>query len=146
LQTAARLRFATIRSRELHHINSRKLFSGNVLTETAHTGAILPLIAGVDHVQVQAPPSLNAATRAAFYEHALEALARLDAAGSPGRLIVDMRGTDRVDSSGLSTLVLIQVRAAERKHTVGLRGLSEEIRFLLLMTRLEDRFDIDPSE
>ena len=98
----------------------------------------------MQRILVQAPPHLNSAARGAFYESALSALEQLDAAASPGQLVIDMRGTSRVDSSGLSTLVLIQVRAAERRHTVGLLGLSEEIRFLLLMTRLEDRFDLDP--
>lgn len=83
------------------------------------------------------------ATRADFYDLALEALERLGAQ-RPGQVVIDMRGTESLDSSGLSTLILIQVRAAERKHTVGLLGISEEIRFLLLMTRLEDRFDLDP--
>lgn len=93
---------------------------------------------------VKAPTALNAESRAAFYDAALAALQRLDAAAA-GELVVDMRATDRVDSSGLATLVLIQVRAAERKRTVGLLGLSEEIRFLLVMTRLEDRFNLDPQ-
>lgn len=98
----------------------------------------------MNRILAQAPPALNTATRADFYEVALEALERLGTQEA-GQLVIDMRGTDRVDSSGLSTLILIQVRAAERKHTVGLLGISEEIRFLLLMTRLEDRFDLNPQ-
>lgn len=97
----------------------------------------------VDRILVQAPPTLSVTTRAAFYELALAALDRLGA-HQPGQLVIDFRGTDRVDSAALSTLILLQVRAAERKHSVGLLGISEEIRFLLLMTRLEDRFDLDP--
>ena len=99
----------------------------------------------MNHVIVQAPTALNAATRGPFYDAALAALEQLDAQGPKGRLVIDMRSTDRVDSTGLSVLVLVQVRAAERKHSVALRGASEEIRFLLLMTRLEDRFDLDPE-
>ena len=99
----------------------------------------------MNHVIVHAPAALNTASRGAFYDAALAALDQLDAMGAPGRLAVDMRLTDRVDSTGLSVLVLIQVRAAERKHSVALLGASEEIRFLLLMTRLEDRFDLDPQ-
>ncbi len=99
----------------------------------------------MNHVIVQAPTALNSATRGPFYDAALAALEQLESNGSPRRLVIDMRRTDRVDSTGLSVLVLLQVRAAERKHTVALLGCSEEIRFLLLMTRLEDRFDLDPE-
>lgn len=94
---------------------------------------------------VQSPPVLDAASRTAFYDRALACLERLQSEGPGCQLVIDMRTTRRVDSSGLSTLVLLQVRAAERKHTVGLLGVSEEIRFLLLMTRLEERFDLDPG-
>ncbi len=99
----------------------------------------------MNHVIVQAPTALNSASRASFYDSALAALEQLGNHGTAGRLVIDMRRCDRVDSTGLSVLVLIQVRAAERKHTVALQGASEEIRFLLLMTRLEDRFDLDPQ-
>lgn len=94
---------------------------------------------------VLAPPVLNISSRGPFYEEALAALERLGTGAPGGQLVIDLRTTNRVDSSGLSTLVLLQVRAAERKHTVALRGASEEIRFLLLMTRLEDRFDLHPD-
>ena len=99
----------------------------------------------MNHVIVQAPTSLNSATRGPFYDAALAALEQLGGNGSPGRLVIDMRRCDRVDSTGLSVLVLLQVRAAERKHSVALLDANEEIRFLLLMTRLEDRFDLDPQ-
>ena len=99
----------------------------------------------VDHVLVKSPASLTTATRGAFYDLALVGLEQLSTLPGPGRLVVDLRQTTRIDSSGLSSLVLLQVRAAERKHSVALLGASEEIRFLLLMTRLEDRFDLDPQ-
>ena len=92
---------------------------------------------------VRAPATLSADTRGKFQTEALEALRALGE-GAPGKLVVDFSGTDRVDSAGLSTLVQLQLRAAERRHTVCLRGVSEEVRFLLLMTRLDDRFEIQP--
>ena len=88
---------------------------------------------------------LSSQNRGEFYAYALAGLEQLGSAEPGGPLLIDMSGTERIDSSGLATLVLLQVRAAERKHTVGLRGLTEEMRFLLLMTRLEDRFDLDPA-
>ncbi len=89
-----------------------------------------------------APAHLDAQTRAAFREEALVALSRLEAQ-SGARLVVDLSETRRIDSAGLGTLVMVQLRASERKIGVVLRGVSEEIRFLLLMTRLEDRFTIE---
>lgn len=93
---------------------------------------------------VEAPAVLGAQSRAEFREAAIAALERLGDSVPGGRLIVDLSRTQRIDSAGLGTLVMVQLRAAERRHTLVLRGASEEIRFLLLMTRLEDRFVIEP--
>ncbi len=97
----------------------------------------------MEQTTVQAPAAITGETRARFHAEALEGLRQLGD-GSPGKLVVDLSGTERIDSAGLSTLVQLQLRAAERRHTVCLRGASEEIRFLLLMTRLDDRFEIEP--
>ncbi len=93
---------------------------------------------------VAAPVHLSAQTRGAFREDALRGIARLSATEPGGRLVIDLAETQRIDSAGLGTLVMLQLRAAEKRHTICLRGVSEEMRFLLLMTRLEDRFDIEP--
>ena len=92
---------------------------------------------------VPAPTQLNGETRGPFQDQALKAMRELGET-EPGRLVVDLSVTERIDSAGLSTLVLLQLRAAERRHTIRLSGVSEEVRFLLLMTRLEDRFEIEP--
>jgi len=97
----------------------------------------------MDEVIIVAPSQLSASTRATFREEALRALERLGGAEPGGRLVLDLGETVRIDSAGLGTLVMLQLRAAERRHTVCLRGVGEELRFLLLMTRLEDRFDIE---
>ena len=89
---------------------------------------------------VQAPTSLGVETRALFRRKALEVLDRLHAAGDDAPLVIDCSGTRAVDSAGLGVLVLIQRRAAEVRLPVRLRGPSEELRFLLVMTRLDDRF------
>ena len=94
-------------------------------------------------VLVLAPENLNQATRVEFRDAALAALQQLGQEPG-GRLVLDVSATQRVDSSGLGTLVVLQLRASEKKHSVCLRGASEEIRFLLLMTRLDDRFIIEP--
>ena len=91
---------------------------------------------------ISAPVYLGADTRGAFRDAGVAALESIDAAG--GRLVIDLSTTQRIDSAGLGVLMQLQARAAERRHGVVLRGASEEIRFLLLMTRLEDRFVIEP--
>ena len=57
-----------------------------------------------------------------------------------GRLVIDLARTRHVDSAGLGALMLIQRRAAERRQTVTLRNVSDEIRFLLVLTKLDDLF------
>lgn len=98
---------------------------------------------GMAEQMVRAPQTLTAETRGPFQDRALRALGALGEA-KPGKLVVDLSLTERVDSAGLSALVLVQFRAAEHRHSVCLRGVSEEVRFLLLMTRLDDRFEIQP--
>jgi anti-anti-sigma factor len=90
-----------------------------------------------------APTSLGIETRATFRRQAQEALERLAAVEGVRELVIDLSGTRSVDSAGLGVLVLIQRRAAEVRKTVRLRGASEELRFLLVMTRLDDRFIIE---
>ena len=62
-----------------------------------------------------------------------------------GRLIIDLGHTRQVDSAGLGALMLIQRRAAERRQVVVLRNLSEEIRFLLVLTKLDDLFQLESA-
>ena len=95
---------------------------------------------------VQAPTSLGIETRATFRRQAQEALERLGAANGASELVIDLSGTRSVDSAGLGVLVLIQRRAAESRRTVRLRGVSGELRFLLVLTRLDDRFVIEGPE
>ena len=60
-----------------------------------------------------------------------------------GRLVIDLSRTRSIDSAGLGALMLIQRMAAERRQAVVLRRPSEEIRFLLVLTKLAELFDID---
>jgi anti-anti-sigma factor len=72
---------------------------------------------------------------------ALELLDALDEGA--GRLVIDLSGTRGVDSAGLGALMLIQRKAAERRQTVCLRGANEELRFLLVLTKLDDLFELE---
>ena len=99
---------------------------------------------GVDDLMVRAPMALDRDSRTAFRQ---EALAEVEAArgrAPGGRLVVDLTGTTRVDSAGLGALIMLQQRASELRLTVCLRGASEELHFLLVLTRLDGRFEFEP--
>jgi len=57
---------------------------------------------------------------------------------------VDLSVTRSMDSAGLGVLLVIQRRAGERGIPVILRHPGSEVRFLLMVTRLDGLFDIDP--
>lgn len=88
-----------------------------------------------------APERLDLESRTAFRRQAGEALDLLTE-GS-GRLTIDLSGTRSVDSAGLGALMLIQRKAAERRQVVCLRGANEELRFLLVLTKLDDLFELE---
>ncbi len=77
---------------------------------------------------------------------ALAAVEEHVVAAPTGRLVVDLALTQKVDSAGLEALIMLQQRASELRHTVCLRGASEELRFLLVLTRLDDRFEFEPPK
>ncbi len=121
----------------------RRYFGRNSLHDNAMTFLalnVLTILSAMNEYVVQAPTSLGVESRALFRRKALEALDEAIAAGSGVPLVIDCSGTRAVDSAGLGVLVLIQRRAAEVRLPVRLRGPSEELRFLLVMTRLDDRF------
>jgi anti-anti-sigma regulatory factor len=89
---------------------------------------------------VQAPEVLGLEARGEFRDGAVEHLAQLPESGV---LVVDFSGTRRIDSAGLGALMLVQRRAAERQQRVVLRHLRDEFRFLLVLTKLDDLFDIE---
>jgi len=98
----------------------------------------------MDDLVVRAPETLDRDSRTEFRRAALEGIERAAAAKPGRRVVVDLSGTTRVDSSGLGALIMLQQRASELRHTVCLRGASEELRFLLVLTRLDDRFEFEP--
>jgi anti-anti-sigma factor len=91
-----------------------------------------------------APERLDLDSRTAFRRAAGEVLDLLAEGGEGGgRLVIDLSGTRSVDSAGLGALMLIQRKAAERRQTVCLRGANEELRFLLVLTKLDDLFELE---
>ena len=89
-----------------------------------------------------APEHLGLQSRTDFRQQAVTLLDRLPE--GEGRLVVDLSATRQVDSAGLGALMLIQRKAAERRQVVVLRSANEELRFLLVLTRLDDLFELDP--
>lgn len=88
-----------------------------------------------------APQSLGLDSRADFRE---SAVALLDAMPEgAGLLVINLAATTHVDSAGLGALMLIQRRAAERRQTIVLRNPTEELRFLLVLTKLHDLFQFE---
>ncbi len=88
-----------------------------------------------------APERLGLDTRVEIRKAATQLLDAMPEGG--GRLVIDLSHTREVDSAGLGALMLIQRRAAERRQVVALRHPSEEIRFLLVLTKLSDLFEIE---
>jgi anti-anti-sigma factor len=89
-----------------------------------------------------APERLGLETRIEFRTTAAEILSRLPE--DTGVLVIDLSRTRHVDSAGLGALMLVQRRAAERRQDVVLRHPSDELRFLLAVTKLAALFTIEP--
>jgi anti-anti-sigma factor len=92
---------------------------------------------------ITAPEELGLETRLAFREVVTRELAEMP---DGGILILDLAGTVRVDSAGLSVLMLIQRQASDRSQRVVLRRPSEELRYLLALTLMTDLFEIEPGQ
>ena len=93
---------------------------------------------------LSAPDTLGLESRVEIRKAATRLLE--DMPEGTGRLIIDLGRTRHVDSAGLGALMLIQRRAAERRQVVVLRNPSEEIRFLLVLTKLYDLFQIELAD
>src|SRR3989442_3824769 len=88
-----------------------------------------------------APEELGLDSRTVFRRAAGELLEQLEEGA--GRLVIDLSATRQVDSAGLGALMLIQRNAAEQRLAVCLLGADEELRFLVLLTKLDDLFELD---
>lgn len=91
--------------------------------------------------ELVAPERLGLDTRVEFRKAAVQVLDTLP--DGTGQLIIDLAHTRQVDSAGLGVLMLIQRRAAERRQTIVLRNPNDEIRFLLVITKLVDLFRLE---
>jgi anti-anti-sigma factor len=92
---------------------------------------------------IVAPEALGLDTRVEFRASATR---ELDAMPDGGALILDLAKTKRVDSAGLSALMLIQRHASDRGQRIVLRDPSDEMRFLLALTLMTELFEIEPKQ
>jgi anti-anti-sigma factor len=92
-------------------------------------------------LELSAPEHLGLESRTTFRQSAISMLEQLPE--RTGRLVVDLRGTRTVDSAGLGALMLIQRKASERRQVVVLKRPNDELRFLLVLTKLDDLFEVE---
>jgi anti-anti-sigma factor len=92
-------------------------------------------------LEMAAPEHLGLESRTPFRQSAVGLLDQLPE--RTGRLVIDLRGTRTVDSAGLGALMLIQRKASERRQVVVLKRPNDELRFLLVLTKLDDLFDVE---
>jgi anti-anti-sigma factor len=93
---------------------------------------------------LSAPDTLGLETRVQIRQAAIQLLEQMPE--GTGRLVIDLGHTRYIDSAGLGALMLIQRRAAERRQAVVLRHPNEEIRFLLVLTKLYDLFQVEAAD
>jgi anti-anti-sigma factor len=91
-----------------------------------------------------APETLGLETRVEIRRAATQLLEQMPEGA--GRLVIDLSATRQVDSAGLGALMLIQRLAAERRQVVVLRNPNEELRFLLVLTKLYDLFQVESDD
>jgi len=94
--------------------------------------------------ELKAPAELGLDSRTEFRRAAETLLEQLPE--GTGNLVLNMTTTLHVDSAGLGALMLIQRRAAERRQRITLRGISDEVRFLLVLTKLDDLFQLENAD
>jgi anti-anti-sigma factor len=92
-------------------------------------------------LELAAPEHLGLESRTTFRQSAIAILDQLPE--RTGRLVIDLRGTRTVDSAGLGALMLIQRKASERRQVVVLKRPNDELRFLLVLTKLDDLFEVE---
>lgn len=94
--------------------------------------------------EYHAPETLGLETRDKIRREAAKLLDGMPPGG--GELVIDLARTRQVDSAGLGALMLIQHHAAERRQTVRLVNVSDELRFLLVLTKLDELFEPENGE
>jgi len=103
---------------------------------TARTGSQSKILEEI----VVAPAHLGLESRVEFRRIASRLIDRISA--GTGRLVIDCERMKSIDSAGLNSLIILQRRAAKGRIQVVLRALDKEILALLVLTKLDDLFEI----
>jgi anti-anti-sigma regulatory factor len=98
------------------------------------------MAAAFDAMVLTAPERVVSDTRAEFRKIALDFVERASTEESKAAAI-DLSGTAEVDASGLGILVLVQKRARELGVHLTLRKVPTQVRYLLLLTKLDHLFE-----
>jgi anti-anti-sigma factor len=69
-----------------------------------------------------------------------------DAASHPGRILLDFRGVDYINSTGIAVIVGVLAIARAEEREVGAFGLSDHYREVFNITRLSDFMTIYDNE
>ena len=93
-------------------------------------------------LSIAAPDRLVADTRAQFRKDALAYLERA-AAQSVKDFALDMSHTAEMDASGLGILVVVQKKAKELGIRMRITSAPQQVRYLLLLTKLEHLFEFE---
>lgn len=101
----------------------------------------MPALAVNPDTAVVAPPALIAGMRSEFRRLAFEALEQVVLQGQRV-LVLDLAATAEVDAAGLGLLLLLQKQGRESSVVVRLVNVRERVRSLLVVTRLDRRFEI----
>lgn len=96
------------------------------------------------HRVIEAPNHLGVDNRTAFFKDASDLIGQIPE--GTGTLIIDMGRTRFVDAAGLSTLALVQRKAAEGQRVVSLKNPNEEVRFSIVLAGMDHLFDLDPQD
>jgi anti-anti-sigma regulatory factor len=100
----------------------------------------MTMAAAHETMVLTAPERVVSDTRAEFRKIALDFVER--ASGEEGKAAaIDLSGTVEVDASGLGILVLVQKRAKELGVHLTLRKVPTQVRYLLLLTKLDHLFE-----
>ena len=95
------------------------------------------------HRVIEAPTHLGVDNRTAFFKDASDLIGQIPE--GTGTLIIDLGQTRFVDAAGLSTLALVQKKAAEGQRVVSLKNPNEEVRFSIVFAGLDRLFELDPE-
>ena len=98
------------------------------------------MAAAFESMVLTAPERVVSDTRAEFRKIALDFVER--ASAEEGKVAaIDLSGTSEVDASGLGILVLVHKRAKELGVHLTLRKVPTQVRYLLLLTKLDHLFE-----